>query len=140
MWLCILPGRSEVSLRGSGMLVLRCEAGELGTPTSLGENFRSTVSPPFLSGSTALTSSTREGAGPPPHLLLPVCLHLLFPVWPNSWQKWVLHGGPGTPGSVHLRFGPGALLSLGTTGGTIGTSFQVKSEARVRPKTFQQTY
>ena len=41
--------------------------------------------------------------------------------------------------SVHLRFGPGALLSLGTTGGTIGTSFQVKSEARVRPKTFQQT-
>lgn len=94
------------------MLVLRCEAGELGTPTSLGENFRSTVSPPFLSGSTALTSSTREGAGPPPHLLLPVCLHLLFPVWPNSWQKWVLHGGPGTPGQCApaLRSGCFALL------------------------------
>ena len=120
------------------MLVLRCDAGELGTPTSLGENLMSTASPPFLSGSTVLPSATREGTGPPPHLLLLVCVHLLFPIWPNSWQKWVSHGGPGTPGSMYLRFGPGALLSLGTAGGTIGTSFQVKSEARVRPKTFQQ--
>ncbi|XDB60567.1 hypothetical protein AB1E18_013934 [Capra hircus] len=39
------PGRSGVPLRGSGMLVLRCDAGELGTPASLGESFRSTVSP-----------------------------------------------------------------------------------------------